>query len=446
MFPKKVCYHLQIIKSSLVNLFFVSRDKLLIVKKPFMYFIAVGVNKGMPFLLVPFLTRYLTVEEYGYLGIASVVVGLLTIIIGLNPSLFIITNFSRLKQKDIANYIYHSLLIIAGMFVFVGVIMGILAGFLKKEYGLGLDMLIVLAGTASAFVISALVLTVIQMLKKAFLFLKFSLTSAGLQLGFVFIMVIWIIGGWKGKIVADLLAFGIIGLILLRYLRHRSYVSKGFSWPKMRYLLSFSLPLLPHTLSLWTMNFADRFFLAEMVDIEVVGIYTVAYYIGLGIMLIHDSMQRAWQPYFFEALNKKDKSLKIKIVKYTWMYYLGCIMLFFLYVWAVSLLMPYLMGEDFNTAITFIPMIVLGYTFHGMYRAVAGYLYHINRTGLLASVTMISAILNIALNYILISRNGAIGAAQATALTFLFNFVVVKILAMRYYKMPWFTFFSRKKN
>ncbi len=422
------------------------RASLPLARNSFFYFLAVGANKGMPFLLVPLLTRYLTVEEFGYLGIATVVLGVLTIFAGFNPSLFVIRNFCRLDHEDAAGYVYHGLVAIAVAFVVSAFMLWVFSDLLSANYDLGFDMLLVLAATGALMAIAALALTVIQMEKNASLFFKYSLVSAAFQFSLVVVIVVWMSGGWKGKLVADLLAAILFATILMSYLRSRSYVKLGYSWQMMRSLLAFSLPLLPHTLALWGMNFIDRFFLVEMVDMKVVGLYSAAYTIGMGMMLLHDSLQRAWQPYFFERLLTEEQDHKAKIVRYIWLYYLGCIIMFFVYVGVVSLVMPYLMGEDFQVAFRFIPLIVLGFTFFGMYRVVASLLYHVNRTGVLAAVSVTAAALNAVLNYVLILYNGAIGAAQATAVTFFFSFIAVKLLAMRYYDMPWFTFHMHQRK
>ncbi len=396
----------------------------------------------MLFLLIPLLTRYLTVEEFGYLGIATIVVALLTIIEGLSPNLFVIRNFCRLKKEDISDYLYHGFLLILFMLVLTSFTLWLLSDFLSKYCGLGLDMLLVLAVLSSMMASVALVLAVIQMEKKALLFTKLSFVSSVLQIIFVALFVVVLKVGWKGKIFADLIASIIFVLLLMFYLKKRSYLHAVFSWFKMKNLLGFSLILLPHSISVWSMNHIGRFFLMQMVNVEVVGLYSAAYIICMGIMLLYDSMQRAWQPYFFEehmaaVLTRKRK---VKIIKYIWLYYLGCIALFFIYTWVVLMVMPYMMGEGFQEALQFVPLIVMGFTFHGMSRVCSSYLYHLNCTGLLSAVSVTSVVLNVVLNYMLISRSGAIGAAQASALTYLFSFVVLKIIVLRYSDMPWFAF------
>jgi Na+-driven multidrug efflux pump len=51
--------------------------------------------------------------------------------------------------------------------------------------------------------------------------------------------------------------------------------------------------------------------------------------------------------------------------------------------------------------------------------------------------SFLSAGINVILNYFFIKANGAIGAAQATIVTFLIIFILTWILSARVYKMPW---------
>ncbi|GAI91605.1 unnamed protein product, partial [marine sediment metagenome] len=56
---------------------------------------------------------------------------------------------------------------------------------------------------------------------------------------------------------------------------------------------------------------------------------------------------------------------------------------------------------------------------------------------ILAWITLMSAVINIGLNYFLIKANGAIGAAQATTITFFISFILTWILSAKVYQMPW---------
>ena len=121
------------------------------------------------------------------------------------------------------------------------------------------------------------------------------------------------------------------------------------------------------------------------------------------------------------------------------------IAIFFVYVGLIKLFLPIVVGEEYMPAMDYIPLIVLGYTVFGMYRVIAGYLYHLNKTVLLASISSVAAILNMILNYYLIPINGGVGAAQATLISFCVLFIVVKIAVIKSYDMRWFGFFSDSK-
>jgi Na+-driven multidrug efflux pump len=72
-----------------------------------------------------------------------------------------------------------------------------------------------------------------------------------------------------------------------------------------------------------------------------------------------------------------------------------------------------------------------------MYYMVANYIFFAERTGLLALVTISTALINIPLTYVLIRLNGGIGAVQGTALALLLSFLLTWVVSARVYPMPW---------
>ncbi|HCS40041.1 MAG: oligosaccharide flippase family protein [Anaerolineaceae bacterium] len=411
-----------------------------VIRNAIMYFLAVGLNRGMSFLLIPILTNFLNPEEYGIISIAAVISGLLKNLIGFNPSLFLIVNFFKTKRDELAEYLSNIFIIILLSSILLFTLyfyLGLKITFFVNQTTL---FLVVIFITALLMVVEAVVFTTIQMEKKGQTFFIFSSISAFLQLSFVIILVVIYKDNWRGKLIADLLAEFVICAILLIYLRKQYPYKSNFSWAKIKHLLNFSLPLLPHSVCLWGMNFIDRFFLEKIVGLQSVGVYSAAYNLGLGLMLIYDALQRTWQPYFFEKLEKNDLVTNRKIVKWTWLYYLFAFVLFFAATYFAYLITPIYFGSKFSEAFKFVPLIFLGYTFHGMYRIVAGYLYFLNKNRWLTLITISAVLLNIILNYFLISKYGTIGAAQSTAITFFYSFIVVKIVVVKNSSMPWFSF------
>ena len=60
-----------------------NNHKMNIMRDTVLYLISTGLNKGLPFLLLPLLTRYLTVDDFGYFGVAMVFVSVMTLFFGL---------------------------------------------------------------------------------------------------------------------------------------------------------------------------------------------------------------------------------------------------------------------------------------------------------------------------------------------------------------------------
>ncbi|MDZ7692678.1 MAG: polysaccharide biosynthesis C-terminal domain-containing protein [Balneolaceae bacterium] len=184
----------------------------------------------------------------------------------------------------------------------------------------------------------------------------------------------------------------------------------------------------------------DRVFITNMVNISETGIYTVGYQIGMIIGVLAGSFNKAWTPWLFEKLNEGDKAIKKKIVRFTYGYFVVIIGLALALSFVAPWFMKFFVGEAFFSATSYIIWVAIGYAFNGMYMMVTNYIFYQEKTYWLSWMTFIAAATNIMLNYFFIEAFGAIGAAQATTLTYLIQFILTFYLAVRVYKMPWLQF------
>ncbi len=77
-------------------------------------------------------------------------------------------------------------------------------------------------------------------------------------------------------------------------------------------------------------------------------------------------------------------------------------------------------APSFREAYKIVPVVALAYVFQGSYRFMVGGIYVEKRTYSVGIISAASLALNLTLNYILIRRYGGMGAAWATAFSFLF--------------------------
>ncbi|MBP7464428.1 MAG: oligosaccharide flippase family protein, partial [Bacteroidales bacterium] len=215
------------------------------------------------------------------------------------------------------------------------------------------------------------------------------------------------------------------------------WLRKGINKEYIKDALKFGVPLIPHVIGAIIITYSDRLFITNMVSIAETGLYSVGYNVGMIVYLVQNSFNQAWVPWFYEKLKGDRHSDKRNIVKFTYLYYLAMGLM----VAAVTLGTPWFfatfLGQSYQNAVQFVFWIALGFGFNGMYKMVVNYIFYLKKTYIISIMTVVTAVINILLNYFFIRSMGAIGAAKATAVSFFIEFVVVWIISSRLYKMPW---------
>ena len=409
------------------------------------YTIANVINAAVPFFILPILTRYLTPADYGIVSILQVVQSFLVILVGLNTHGAVSVNFFKMETRELRKFVGNVFLILLGSF-FVLMVIGAFAYPLASSL-LNIPGRWILVVAIAAFFQYLITLNLVlwQVEKRPIPYGITQISLTILNIGFSLIFIIAVSLDWRGRILGLALATILLGIAGFFSLKKRNYLRIRLDWHMIKDALKFGVPLIPHSLGGWINTAIDRIFLTSILGITVTGIYTVGYQFGMIIGLLAASFNKAWIPYLYERLKKNDYKLKISIVKITYLYFVGILLLATM----IGTLGPYILrffvGADFKDSGQYVIWIAFAYAANGMYFMVTNYIFYMKKTYILAWVTFSSAILNIALNYILIHKNGGIGAAQATMITYFFFFFLVWALSHKVYPMPW-NIFKLKKN
>ena len=372
------------------------------------------VNSAIPFLLLPILTAYLTPEDYGIVDIFYNISMIATPIIGLS----VVQSISRYYFEDIhlPRFVTTVFVILLGAGLFF-ITISIFATFLSKDFLAVYDIppLIIVFALVHAFFsqIAEVLLILWRVSYNTVKFGIFRVAKTTLDLGLSIILIVSFAMGWEGRIipqVAVAVLFGLTAVVLL--FKRGSLLRLKINQKYKKQAISFSLPLIFHTLGGNIIGFSDRFFILIMLGLNDVGIYSVGYQIGMVIALLQNSFNQAWVPYFFEKLKEDHQGEKRKIVKITYVYFglmLLAVLVFYLITpWIYS----FFIGEAFGSGLNVVLWILLGYAFNGMYKMVVNYLFYLKKTIWIAYTTLGAACLNLVLNYLLINLNGIKGAAH----------------------------------
>ncbi|GGC84964.1 polysaccharide biosynthesis protein [Thalassobacillus devorans] len=407
-----------------------------LMKSSSVYTLANMMNAAIPFFMLPILTRYLTPADYGIVSMFTVIIGFLIPLIGINIHGAINRQYFE-KEVDISKYITTGLLFLIGNSVVFSLLIWLLAGPISNLTSFPKEWLWAALLVAIAQVVFQITLVMWQVRVKPIPFGVFQVTQTTLNVGLSLWFIVLLGFDWQGRIQGQTIAFTLAGFFGLIILIKDGWVKVGFEVKYLKNLFSFGLPLIPHALGTFIITMSDRLFITNMIGVAETGIYTVGYQIGMIIMIIQDSFNKAWVPWFYNALKKNDEALKIKIIKITYSYYV----LIIIFALMLSVLSPwlitYFIGDSFRNASQFVFWVALGYAFNGMYKMVTNYIFFIQKTYLLAWLTFLTASLNVIFNYFLIKMNGSIGAAQSTTLAFLVSFILTWLLASKLYRMPW---------
>ena len=407
------------------------------------YTISDILNKMVPFILLPVLTRYLTPEDYGIIAMFFVFTSVLGIVMTLETNTAITVNYFKISREELKVYIFNILLIVAIATSFTLITIMLFHTTISELLAIPVEWLFIGVVVTLLQFVTTINLLLWQSERNPIPLGIYQIAQTIVNLSLSLLLIISFGMEWEGRLIAVSIASIIFGMLSLVFLFKRDYLKFKFSKEAINDALKFGVPLLPHALSVWIRTGVDRIFITMLVSASATGLYTVAFQIASVITILTKAFNKAYSPYLFKKLTNITERDKEQIVKYTYLYFITLLLL----AGALSLITPFLiesfLGESFQKAKDYIPWIAFSFAFYGMYLMVVNYVLFTKKTASLSYVTISASILHIILSYLLISYNGILGAAQATTTTSLVVFLAVWRLSQKLYPMPWFSIIKK---
>jgi O-antigen/teichoic acid export membrane protein len=199
-------------------------------------------------------------------------------------------------------------------------------------------------------------------------------------------------------------------------------------------MLNFSAPLVPSSISVMVAQYIDRIALRNLMSLREVGLYGIGFRISSIINLTMTGFRSAIVPLTYT--HHKNPSTPFEMER---------IFRFFLII-----AMPACMGlsifaqeilevfvpKNYASAWSVIPIISTATLLANMYVFAPG-LAIANKTKLVMLISILAALINTLLNFVLIPILGMVGAASATLIGSLVSFLLYVIWGQRYYRLPY---------
>ncbi len=192
----------------------------------------------------------------------------------------------------------------------------------------------------------------------------------------------------------------------------------------MKDMIIYSLPLIANNLSWWILNSSDKLMVEYFCGVNDLGLYTAATKIPALISVINSVFLQAWTISSIKDYEQdKDKSFFEDIFSLYSLVMIGATSFVLL---IVKYLMYVYVGVDYQDSWRLVPFLLFGAVFYG-YSLFFGTIYSAAKKNIyIALSTAVSALLNIFINLVLLTRIGVIAASISTA----FSYVVVGIYRM----------------
>lgn len=225
----------------------------------------------------------------------------------------------------------------------------------------------------------------------------------------------------------------VAGLLVLR-----SDLKIGaFSRPELRRQLRFGIPGVPALLADWVMQFSDRLFLTKFGGLAQVGVYSLGYRIGLiEQQILGTATAAAWDPFVLSEYKAEDGPRTIGRVA-TYFGIVGMALVLFISASAPIFLVVIHARHEYQAATSVVFLIAFANLFAAMQHMLAAPAVIRLRPELGTLFRGLGAVVNIVLNFVLISRFGMLGAAWSTVATFVFTAVITDVVCRRLWRIAY---------
>lgn len=401
-------------------------------------------DRAIPFLMLPILTRYLSPADYGIIATYSTFTGFLGIFIGLSMFGAIGVNYFHFKQEDLAKYVGNIFIILLIATFIVTLIVWLFQPYLVEKLKLPVIWLYIAIIATLMRMITGINLVLWRSKQQPKPYSLYLLLQTLFDFCVSLSLVVILYYGWEGRVIGKASAAVIFGLLSIILLYRNGYATLNYSVKYIKDALKFGIPLIPHQMALWMRAGVDILLITSIIGVSETGLYNVGLQFGMIVGIFVGAFNNAYSPYLYEKLKSITPKIQKDLVKFTYFYFIGIVVFAMILSSISTWLIPYFLGEKFYEASKYVYWIALAYSFQGMYVMVVNYIFYAKKNHHLSLVTVMTSIFHVLLSYILIKTYGPIGAAYSTVVSYFLTFILVWHVSNKVFPMPWFYFRGQK--
>lgn len=394
----------------------------------FFNFLSVLLLRSISLITAPLFSRILGTEGYGNLASYTIWTDMLTMIFSLQSNMTIVNARREYPEEEQLAYQSSAMTLSLLAFAVCGVLLAAFSCPISRALNLNRSLLaLMLLQSVGAFGINFLNSKFTYEFKAdRNMLLSVFVSVATLGASLLLVLSMAQEERYLGKILGTALATGVIGVAACGWvlLRGRTFFKPGY-W---KFCIALGLPLTFQSLAYYLLGNSDVVMLRQMAGANDSGIYSLAFSVSGILFTLYNALNSSWVPFFFDDMRTGRRE---NIVRQSGRYLELYTVLSVGFILLVPEVFRFFMEESFWQGIVLLPIFAANYYGNVLCTFPVNYEIHYKKTGAVTLGTVVAALCNLLLNYVMIRAWGMVGAAIATLLARLIQLAMHQIYARR---------------
>jgi len=233
--------------------------------------------------------------------------------------------------------------------------------------------------------------------------------------------------------IANLAASAVTIILLLPYFLKTKWI---FDKAIFKQMLNYGLPIMIAGLAYVINENFDKWLIPDVLGKDINGAYAGCYKLAVFMTIFIQAFRLGAEPFFFNhAKEKNAKNTYALIMKY--FVICGALMLLFIVGFIDVFKALIVRDEAYWKAIEIVPIVLLANLFLGIYFNLAIWYKLTDKTRFGMYISIIGAIITIALNIMLLPKYGFVAAAWTTLIAYAIMMITSYTLGQKHYKVPY---------
>lgn len=378
------------------------------------YGVAVGLSGLVPLLLLPILTKSLTVVEFGLLSGFLVYANLLATFSMFSTNGYVSVKYHKLDAKQFSNdfslihIVFFISLCLFNLLFFLLVMFDVIS--MGRDYVYFIPLVTLLLG------LHLIYQALFQTSEAVDQFVSAKLIVALVDITICLVILTFI---HSLATVSRPISWGagLLISIIFSYKYTSQYITYYISIKRVKSIAKFCLPLLPHVIVGTLNGFIDKLVVFEKIGANEMGYYMAAVYVATSFLILIEPVNKVFAPWIFKSLKSANDIL---VRRYINIYCIGLSVFAIIFCLVAVLIFDSLVPLEYAKAKSILPYLICGCLFQGFYYCRVNILFYFEKNYLISLMSVVVLVFNIALTILMTNMFGVTGAA--------FSFLIVNAL------------------